>query len=219
MLARNFVDRLRPFQRLQCYLKLELCCVRSSLCHLFDPHMCVFGILACGPVIGVQYSHLVLCCTFAYNQLTWLEKLEGLLMLWLVRLCSAKQLAQMVKGLTPEQSKEIETMIASNRKSQMVEATKFMLSFDSRHRLRDIKCPTLVVAGASDTAVPLYHARMLAEGILDAKLYVIPQAGHEMLWTHIDCTDFRGFSWYTQHALCTIHIDRTDFDEKEDRPL
>jgi pimeloyl-ACP methyl ester carboxylesterase len=50
-------------------------------------------------------SNLVLCCTFAYNSLTWHEKIEGLLMPWLVRLLSAKQLAQMVKDVTPEQSK------------------------------------------------------------------------------------------------------------------
>jgi pimeloyl-ACP methyl ester carboxylesterase len=129
-------------------------------------------------------SRLILCCTFAYNQLTWQEKLEGLLMPWLVRLLRARQLAQMVKGLTPAQRQQLETMIASNRKSRMVEATKAMLRFDSRPRLKDIQCPTLVVAGATDTAVPLHHARMLAQGIPGAELRVIPDAGHEMIWTH-----------------------------------
>lgn len=113
-------------------------------------------------------SCLVLCCTFAYNRLTWQEKLEGLVMPWLVRLFSARQLAQMVKGLTPEQLQQLETMIASNRKSRMAEAIEAMLRFDSRPRLEDIKCPTLVVAGATDTAVPLPHARMLAQEIPDA---------------------------------------------------
>jgi 3-oxoadipate enol-lactonase len=129
-------------------------------------------------------SHLVLCCTFAHNQLTWQEKFEGLLMPWLVRVCSAKQLAHMAKGLTPEQSKQLETIIASNHKSRMVEATKVMLHFDSRHRLGEIACPTLVVAGATDAAVPLHHARMLAQGIPGARLHIIPDAGHEMIWTH-----------------------------------
>jgi pimeloyl-ACP methyl ester carboxylesterase len=103
---------------------------------------------------------------------------------WLVRLFNARQLARMVKGLTPEQIQQLESMIASNRKSRMVEATKAMLRFDSRPRLKDIKCPTLVVAGATDTAVPLHHARMLAQEIPDAELRVIPNAGHEMIWTH-----------------------------------
>ena len=129
-------------------------------------------------------SHLVLCCTFAYNQLTWREKIEGLIMPWLIRLLSTKQLVQLFKGLTSEQLKQLETIIASNDKSRMVEATKIMLGFDSRHRLRDIKCPTLIVAGGTDTAVPQHHARMLSQGIPNAKLFVIPSAGHEMIWTH-----------------------------------
>ena len=66
----------------------------------------------------------------------------------------------------------------------MVEATRRMLGFDSRHRLRNMECPTLIVAGANDTAVPLHHARMLAQGIPHASLHVIPNAGHEMIWTH-----------------------------------
>ena len=129
-------------------------------------------------------SHLVLCCTFAHNQLTWQEKLEGLLMPWLVRLFSARQLARTAKGLTPGQFEQLETMIASNNKSRMIEAIQNMLRFDSRHRLREIQCPTLIVAGEIDTAVPLHHARMLAQGIPGARLLVMPSAGHEMLWTH-----------------------------------
>lgn len=129
-------------------------------------------------------SHLVLCCTFAYNQLTWQEKIEGLMMPWLIRLFSTRQLVQLFKGLTPEQLKHLETMIASNHKSRMVEATQIMLKFDSRHRLSDIKCPTLIVAGETDTAVPLHHARMLSQGIPNAKRLVIPGAGHELIWTH-----------------------------------
>ena len=129
-------------------------------------------------------SHLVLCCTFACNRLTWQEKLEGLVMPSLVWLSSARQLAKMVKGLTPTQEKQFELMVASNHKSHMVEATKEMLRFDSRHRLGKIKCPTLVLAGAVDTAVPLHHAHMLAHGIPDAKLTIVPHAGHEMIWTH-----------------------------------
>jgi 3-oxoadipate enol-lactonase len=129
-------------------------------------------------------SHLVLCCTFAHNQLTWREKIEGLALPWLIRVFGPKQLAQMAKGLTPEQTTQIETLISSNHKSHMVEATKAMLRFDSRHRLPEIKYPTLVLAGAKDTAVPLYHAHMLAQGIAGAELSVFPHAGHEMIWTH-----------------------------------
>jgi 3-oxoadipate enol-lactonase len=41
-----------------------------------------------------------------------------------------------------------------------------------------------VIAGANDTAVPLHHAKMLAQGISRAKLHVVPNAGHEIILTH-----------------------------------
>lgn len=129
-------------------------------------------------------SHLVLCCTFSYNQITLREKIEGLIMPWLIQFFNPRQFAQMFKGLTPEQVEHLETIIASNNKTRMIEATKIMLKFDSRHRLGSIKCPTLILAGEADTAVPMHHARMLARGIPDAKIVVIPNAGHEMIWTH-----------------------------------
>jgi 3-oxoadipate enol-lactonase len=89
----------------------------------------------------------------------------------------------MMGHLTPDQAKLLETMIVSNEKLLMLEAAKAMLSFDSRARLGEIRCPTLILAGACDTAVPLHHARMLAQGITGAKLHVVPNAGHEMIFT------------------------------------
>ena len=133
-------------------------------------------------------SRLILACTFAYNQITLQEKLEGKITPWLIRLLSTNQLARMttrvMTGLTPGQAQWLETMIASNEKLRMVEATKAMLRFDSRARLRDVRCPTLIIAGANDSAVPLHHAKMLAQGISGAKLHVVPNAGHEMIFTH-----------------------------------
>ena len=133
-------------------------------------------------------SRLILACTYAYNQITLQEKLEAKITPWLIRLLSVTQFARlttrMMGHLTPDQAKLLETMIVSNEKLRMLEATKAMLSFDSRARLGDIRCPTLIVAGANDTAVPLHHAHMLAQGISGAKLHVVPNAGHEMIFTH-----------------------------------
>jgi 3-oxoadipate enol-lactonase len=138
--------------------------------------------------LTLDYPHLVhclvLCCTFACNRSTWQEKLEGSVVPLLLRLLTARQLANLAKGLQPEQLAFLETMIASNHRRRMVEAARAMLRFDSRSRLREIQCPTLVVAGAKDQAVPLHHARMLAEGISGAELRVFPEAGHELIWTH-----------------------------------
>jgi pimeloyl-ACP methyl ester carboxylesterase len=68
----------------------------------------------------------------------------------------------------------------------MVAAVEAMKAFDSRPWLREITCPTLVIAGAEDTAVPMAHAHMLAQGIPGAQLHVIDGAGHTLIWTHTE---------------------------------
>jgi pimeloyl-ACP methyl ester carboxylesterase len=45
-------------------------------------------------------------------------------------------------------------------------------------RLADIRCPTLVVAGAEDQLRSPEEARELADGIPSARLEIVPGAGH-----------------------------------------
>jgi pimeloyl-ACP methyl ester carboxylesterase len=52
-------------------------------------------------------------------------------------------------------------------------------AFDGRELLGRIRTPTLVVAGADDRVTPPACAEELAHGIRDARLEVIPQAGHQ----------------------------------------
>ena len=49
---------------------------------------------------------------------------------------------------------------------------------DSRSTLATITCPTLVVVGAEDTLTPPDLSRMIAEGIVGARLVTIRGAGH-----------------------------------------
>ena len=51
-------------------------------------------------------------------------------------------------------------------------------SLDYQQRLKQIRCPTLVVCGDADQAVPLSWAQALADGIAGAELALIPGAGH-----------------------------------------
>ncbi len=46
--------------------------------------------------------------------------------------------------------------------------------------LPQITCPTLVIAGAQDTTIPLWHAQAYAEGISGAQLQILPEAGHDL---------------------------------------
>jgi pimeloyl-ACP methyl ester carboxylesterase len=70
--------------------------------------------------------------------------------------------------------------------AQRVAAWKETMAFDSRRRLAEIACPTLVVAGADDRAVPIHHAQELHVGIGDSQLSVIAGAGHTLIWAHSD---------------------------------
>jgi pimeloyl-ACP methyl ester carboxylesterase len=82
----------------------------------------------------------------------------------------------------------------------MVAAVEAMNAFDSRPWLHQIRCPTLVIAGAEDTAVPLAHAHMLAQGIPGAQLRIVDGAGHFLLWTHPDVVVHT-----TEAFLATVH--------------
>jgi 3-oxoadipate enol-lactonase len=135
---------------------------------------------------------LVLACTFAYNMLSRRERLEGILSPWLVRILGLRRLARLAinagggRRVSPEIARWFQGIMAANDAARMVAAVEAMKAFDSRPWLQQITCPTLVIAGAEDTAVPLAHAHMLAQGIPGAQLRVVDGAGHTLIWTHTD---------------------------------
>ena len=53
-----------------------------------------------------------------------------------------------------------------------------LITHDTRDRLGEIDCPTLILVGELDDETPLAYAQTLADGIRDARLEVIPGAGH-----------------------------------------
>jgi 3-oxoadipate enol-lactonase len=136
---------------------------------------------------------LVLGCTFAYNMLSRRERLEGILSPWFVRILGMRRVARLMSSgvgggqrLAPERARWFQAILSANDTARMVAAVKAMTAFDSRPWLQQIACPTLVIAGAEDTAVPLAHAHMLAQGIPGAQLRVVDGAGHTLIWTHTD---------------------------------
>ena len=64
----------------------------------------------------------------------------------------------------------------------MVSAWRAAMAFDSRRRLTEIKCPTLIVAASNDQAVPLHHAKMLHDGIAGSRLVIVDGADHALIW-------------------------------------
>jgi len=53
--------------------------------------------------------------------------------------------------------------------------------FDVRDRLREIRCPTLLICGEEDQLTPPKYSQFLQEQITDAQLTIIPKAGHMVM--------------------------------------
>jgi len=153
-----------------------------------------------GGAVAQQFVHdypkrvrrLVLACTFAYNMLSRRERLEGTLSPWLVRILGVRRLARLAmdngggQPMAPRTTHWLQEIMAVNDKARMVAAVEAMKAFDGRLWLHQITCPTLVIAGAEDTAVPSHHAQMLAQGIPGVQLRTVDGAGHFLMLTHTD---------------------------------
>jgi 3-oxoadipate enol-lactonase len=134
-------------------------------------------------------ERLVLACTYAYNMASFREKLEGRAMPPLLHVLGMRRFADLVisrglESLGRERADWLAGIMADQDGSLMVSAWKEAMAFDSRPRLGEIACPTLVLAASDDEAVPAHHARMLHEGIRGSRLAVIEGAGHTLIWTH-----------------------------------
>jgi pimeloyl-ACP methyl ester carboxylesterase len=136
-------------------------------------------------------NRLILACTYAFNMATFREKFEGHVTPLLIRSLGMKRFAKFVISIGLKQvSKERQTwvidLIAAQDGKLMSSAWKEAMAFDSRDRLNEIECPTLIVAGAKDEAVPLHHAKMLHGGIAGSQLVVVDDADHALIWAHPD---------------------------------
>ncbi len=134
-------------------------------------------------------SRLVLACTYAFNMASLREKLEGHVAPLLIRGLGMKRFAELVisqgaKALGEERGAWLAGLIADQDRELMLSAWRETMAFDSRRRLGEIRCPTLVIAGSKDDAVPMHHAKMLQEGIAGARLVVIEGGDHALIWTH-----------------------------------
>ena len=138
-----------------------------------------------------QCDRLVLACTYAFNMATTREWLEGHLMPLLIRVIGMRRLAnlafsQSMLRLDKERTNRLAGLMANQDLTLMLTALKEAMAFDSRKRLAEIRCPTLVIAGSNDQGVPIHHAKMLHEGIPGSQLVMIDGADHALIWTHPD---------------------------------
>ncbi len=138
-----------------------------------------------------QCHRLVLACTYAFNMATARETLEGHVAPALVGVLGPRLFAKLgaslgAKELDKERAAWLVGLMGDQDRNLMVSAWKETMSFDSRKRLTEIACPTLVVAGSKDQAVPMHHAKMLHDGVTGSQLVVVDGARHTLIWTHPD---------------------------------
>lgn len=171
----------------------------ADMSHLLD-HLGIASVAVLGysqgGAIAQQFAldhptrcdRLMLCCTYASNMATAREKLEGRLLPLLVRVIGPKQIAKLMllvgaKHMDKQQVAWLAGLMADQDRKLMVTACREAMAFDSRRRLAEIRCPTLVVAGSNDQAVPMHHANQLSDGIADSQLVIIDGADHTLIWT------------------------------------
>jgi len=136
-------------------------------------------------------ERLVLACTFAFNMATVRERLEGQLAPLLIRVLGMRRLAKLLfsqglRGLSKQRADWLAGIMGKQDRKLMLSAWSETMAFDSRRRLAEINCPTLVVAASRDEAIPMHHAKMLHEGMPGSQLVVIDGANHALIWTHTD---------------------------------
>jgi pimeloyl-ACP methyl ester carboxylesterase len=141
-------------------------------------------------------QRLVLACAYAFNMATFRERLEGHLLPLLINVLGMRRFAKFVvsqgmkqlsnRPLARERADWLAGLMADQDPKLMLAAWRETMAFDSRRRLAEIGCPTLIVAGSNDQAVPLHHAKMLHDGITNSQLVVIDGANHALIWTHPD---------------------------------
>jgi 3-oxoadipate enol-lactonase len=165
--------------------------------HLKIKSVDVLGYSQGGPVaqqLAIDYPtmvhRLILSNTYAHNMGTTSETIEGSLIPLLIRIIGLQRFVKLARIAMDKETRErtewLRKIMSEQDQRLMIIAWKEAMAFDSRCELGRIKCPTLIIAGEKDQAVPMYHAEMLHEGIRGSKLVVIEGADHDLIWAHPD---------------------------------
>jgi len=128
---------------------------------------------------------LALVCSYARGAATLREQVEARLRPELYRLLGSRGMGALAARRAPAaDSAFVRDVLAANSGERVAPVARALLAFDSRAWLPRLRCPALVVGGARDTTTPPHHARELARLLPNARLSVLPDAGHWLVKTH-----------------------------------
>ncbi len=168
--------------------------VAELLDHLHLPNAHILGI-SLGGTVALQFAldyparvqKLVLVNTFAHlrpkNPGVWLYMLWRLILVHTIGLeTQGKVVAKRVFPL-PEQEIARQELLVQIRQADPrgYRATMRALGlFNVQPRLKEIRCPTLILTSENDTTVPTDAQRALARDIPAARQILFPQGGHAL---------------------------------------
>ncbi len=134
---------------------------------------------------------LVLASTYTCNVATFAEKLAVRIFPPFIRVLGLRSFGKFAfLAGTRQVSKEradwlVGIIAAQDRKLMSTVLTETLIKFDSRPRLPEIKCPTLIVAGSLDKG-DLHQAKLLHSGIAGSQLKVMDGADHALIWAQTE---------------------------------
>lgn len=130
---------------------------------------------------------LALVGSFARSATTLREHIEARLQPGLYRMLGARRMSELaVRNAPHADAGFVRDVLGNNCGGRVAPVARALLTFDSRSWLAGVACPVLVVAGERDTTAPVRHSRELAYLLPNARLAILPHAGHWMLQTHAD---------------------------------
>jgi 3-oxoadipate enol-lactonase len=127
-----------------------------------------------------RIDRLVLACTSARfgEPEQWLERAA------LVRAQGLEPIADGIVGrwftpaAAPEVVRRFRQLLVATPRETYAACCEALAGWDFRERLAGIRVPTLVVAAAEDSSIPLDDAQLIADAIDGATLVVLPDAAH-----------------------------------------
>jgi pimeloyl-ACP methyl ester carboxylesterase len=133
---------------------------------------------------------LILCNSFARNVASLQEGIEAWLLALLGATFSMDRIGRLLwTGLTAHDAVDpalrdwFVQMVCRTNRAALGQMLRELRRCDTRPWLHELQCPTLLIRGANDHAVPAHHLRELQQYLPHAEVQVIPGVGHGMAWS------------------------------------
>jgi 3-oxoadipate enol-lactonase len=167
----EIADLGRDLLALMDELELE----RASLCGLSIGGMLSMWVAAHAPE---RVERLVLLCTSAHLGSAYAQRAVTVRAKGIEPIADAVIERWFTPGFDPDTVARFRRTLVATPAEGYAGCCDAIAGMDLRGDLPSIRAPTVVVAGAEDSATPPDHGQAIAEGIADAKFTVIPGAAH-----------------------------------------